>query len=211
MEIIWMNDQPLIICNHRSEAPEYIINQLKNIEFTIGVPADIRLVMKNLNEKNLDACIIETEDIPASLKLVTKHYHIWQAAGGLITNPEGHILLIFRRGKWDLPKGKLDHGETIEQCALREVSEETGLHTLSLAEKICSTYHTYIIREKDEKILKHTHWFKMSFTGSEQTIPQIEEDIIDIQWVKPENMGKYLQYSYANIRYLYHVAGGYTV
>ena len=119
------------------------------------------------------------------------------AGGGLVLNDEGKLLMIFRRGKWDLPKGKQDEGENLETCALREVAEETGLHNVTLEHKITETLHFYTYKEK--KILKHTYWYKMKFTGTELTIPQIEEDIVDIQWVKPEHLGKYLKFSYQNI------------
>lgn len=136
---------------------------------------------------------------------VSRHFTLFTAAGGLITNPTGEILLMFRRGKWDLPKGKLDDGETLEECALREVSEETGLHSITLGEKITETYHYY--PWKGKKILKASHWYRMHFTGNELTVPQIEEDILDIQWIRPENLGKYMQYSYRNIMDVMEKAG----
>ena len=119
------------------------------------------------------------------------------AAGGLITNPAGEVLLMFRRGKWDMPKGKQDEGESLEACALREVQEETGLQNIKLGHLITETWHYYSLKEK--KILKHSYWYRMYFTGTELTGPQIEEDIMDIQWIRPDNLGKYMQYSYQNI------------
>jgi 8-oxo-dGTP pyrophosphatase MutT (NUDIX family) len=119
------------------------------------------------------------------------------AAGGLITNATGEVLLMFRRGKWDMPKGKQDEGETLEACALREVQEETGLQNIRLGHLITETWHYYSLKEK--RILKHSYWYRMYFTGAELTVPQIEEDIVDIQWIRPDNLGKYMQYSYQNI------------
>lgn len=104
------------------------------------------------------------------------------AAGGLVTNPQGQLLVFFRRGSWDMPKGKIDPGETPEQAALREVREETGLKNLSLGPFLTHTWHTY--RLDEDRILKCTWWFRME-TADKQLIPQTEEDIEEIRWVDP--------------------------
>ncbi|MBK7408864.1 MAG: NUDIX hydrolase [Saprospirales bacterium] len=106
-----------------------------------------------------------------------------EAAGGLVFNREGKALFIFRRGKWDLPKGKLDRGEMPPQAAIREVQEETGLHEVSILHDLCATFHTY--REKGKRILKKTHWYAMQ-TPEQQLVPQAEEDIEKAVWVDME-------------------------
>lgn len=106
-----------------------------------------------------------------------------EAAGGLVTDPAGRLLVFFRRGYWDLPKGKIDPGETPEQAALREVQEETGLQNLTLGPFAAHTWHTY--REKGARILKRTWWYRMS-TADTDTLPQTEEDIEEIRWVEPK-------------------------
>ncbi|MHB1922625.1 MAG: NUDIX hydrolase, partial [Chitinophagaceae bacterium] len=142
--------------------------------------------------------LITTPDPQKVFQEISSKFTVLVAGGGLILNQEEDFLMIFRRGKWDLPKGKWEEGETLEACALREVTEETGLHSLQLQEKITTTYHVY--PHQGIKILKRTVWFKMIFFGKEPTIPQIEEDIIDIQWVKKQHLNGYLRYSYPNIR-----------
>jgi len=107
-------------------------------------------------------------------------YKCINAAGGAIFNEEGKILVIFRRGYWDLPKGKVDKGETPEQTALREVNEETGLKMLKLLDPLCKTRHTYQLKRK--RILKTTFWYKMIAEDSALT-PQREEDIEIAEWV----------------------------
>ncbi len=104
------------------------------------------------------------------------------AAGGIVTDSAGRLLVFFRRGHWDLPKGKIDPGETPEQAALREVREETGLQNLTLGSFVAHTWHTY--REKGERILKCTWWYRMQTTDTDTT-PQTEEDIEEIRWVEP--------------------------
>ena len=121
------------------------------------------------------------------------------AAGGLVSNNNGEILFIYRRGFWDLPKGKLDEGETIEACAIREVKEETGITNIQLGKLVGTTYHEYFDEWKQCEVIKETHWFAMHVTGIQTFVPQQEEDIEDIRWVAPKDMGIYLQHTYKNI------------
>ena len=104
------------------------------------------------------------------------------AAGGLLTNPEGAILWIFRRGFWDLPKGKLDEGETIQTCAVREVQEETGIQHIQLHGMLNFTNHTYFDTYLNEEVVKRTYWFHMTIPDFQEGIPQISEDIEKIEW-----------------------------
>ncbi len=127
-----------------------------------------------------------------------KDYTIITAAGGVVINDEGKILMIFRRGKWDLPKGKLEEGELIEDCAEREVMEETGLSSISLERFLLTTYHTYI--EKGKSILKDTHWYLFRAPGMQSVNPQTEEDILKIEWVHPSGLQEYTNNTYALIK-----------
>ncbi len=119
------------------------------------------------------------------------------AAGGIVENEEGKILLQYRRGKWDLPKGKLDEGETIEECAIREVEEETGLQNIQLGELVGLTHHNYT--ESGENIDKETHWFGMKVSGHQKLIPQTDEDILELRWVAENELHYYLSNTYPNI------------
>jgi len=121
------------------------------------------------------------------------------AAGGLVYNEKDELLMIFRRGKWDLPKGKLDDGETIEDCAIREVMEETGLTTVIRGNLIGITYHQYFDQWLKEDVIKESHWYRMEAPGNQQLIPQTEEDIEIIKWVSEKELDEYLENSYDNI------------
>lgn len=105
-----------------------------------------------------------------------------KAAGGLVKNEAGEYLFIFRNGKWDLPKGKIEKGESIKEAAVREVEEECGITVSKLGKEICKTYHVYTL--KGEVVLKKTYWFKMKCAGSEKLKPQKEEGITDVRWFK---------------------------
>lgn len=107
-------------------------------------------------------------------------YKIVEAAGGVVENDEKETLMIFRRDWWDLPKGKIDPGETPEIAAVREVKEETGLKNVTLNKFLCISHHTYKLNEK--RILKPTHWYLMS-SNDNNFVPQTSEDILEVKWV----------------------------
>jgi 8-oxo-dGTP pyrophosphatase MutT (NUDIX family) len=108
------------------------------------------------------------------------------AAGGLVKNSEGEFLIMRRRDRWDLPKGKVHPEESFEQAALREVTEECGLHGIEIEKPMLSTYHSYYIDE--QPILKRTSWFEMVYSGSETPVPQLDEDITEIRWMRQSQL-----------------------
>jgi 8-oxo-dGTP pyrophosphatase MutT (NUDIX family) len=122
---------------------------------------------------------------------------IVRAAGGLVENERGEVLFIFRRNKWDLPKGKVDPGEGTEECALREVTEETGLQDIELKEPLIITHHAY--EENGLDILKETHWFRIKASGDEPLVPQTEEDITELRWFKQHELAEVKRNTYPNI------------
>jgi 8-oxo-dGTP pyrophosphatase MutT (NUDIX family) len=139
---------------------------------------------------------------PAQWVAFQQPYKLLEAAGGLVFNPQGELLVFLRRGAWDLPKGKIESNETPEQAALREVEEETGLKALNLGPFVAHTYHTYAL--KGRHILKKTWWYRMHTTQTD-TKPQTEEDIEEIQWVVPANWLQGEQPVYGNIVDIIHL------
>ena len=127
------------------------------------------------------------------------------AGGGLVQNQAGEYLLICRHGLWDLPKGKQEEGEDIALTALREVEEECGISSLEQGELLCITHHTYHMNGLH--MLKHTYWYKMKYTGSQDLKPQLEEDIQRCEWVPAEKLPEYLQNTYPSIRKVFEEAG----
>ena len=121
------------------------------------------------------------------------------AAGGLVTNPKGEILWIFRRGFWDLPKGKLDEGETIQTCAVREVAEETGISNIQLHDMLCFTNHLYFDTYLNEEVIKRTYWFHMTIPNLQEGIPQLTEDIEKIEWLALDKARHCLNHTYPTI------------
>lgn len=123
-----------------------------------------------------------------------QQFHRITAAGGVVINGNGDILFIFRKGKWDLPKGKQENGEPLDRCAERETMEETGITQLSLQRFLITTYHTYV--EKKQLILKDTHWYLFSAPGEPELTPQTDENILKAVWVKPSDMEAYKANTY---------------
>ncbi|MEX2588825.1 MAG: NUDIX domain-containing protein [Chitinophagales bacterium] len=122
-----------------------------------------------------------------------------KAGGGIVRNSMGEILFIFRKKKWDLPKGKIEKGETIKEGARREVMEECGIEQLKVRQKIATTFHAYEMKQKS--VLKKTNWYLM-FSDATQFTPQQEEDISKVRWIKSTKMKKVYKNTYRNIKSL---------
>jgi 8-oxo-dGTP pyrophosphatase MutT (NUDIX family) len=157
--------------------------QSENLEKTLGyedvTTLEIALdLLENTSVKELNVFGENINEIWAEFQ---KLFRIIEAAGGVVNNPECEILFIKRLGKWDLPKGKMEKGESREESAVREIEEETGLKDVELVQFINTTYHIYVERNGD-KVLKCTHWFEMNFNGEDTSKPQIEEGITEVAW-----------------------------
>jgi 8-oxo-dGTP pyrophosphatase MutT (NUDIX family) len=122
------------------------------------------------------------------------------AGGGKVYNANNEILFIFRNGKWDLPKGKAEAKETINQTALREVEEETGITGLSITKPLEITYH--IFKRNDRHYIKVTYWFQMYSEYEGELIPQEKEGITKVKWIAETKLKKVLNNSYSNIKLL---------
>src|SRR5690606_16136933 len=128
---------------------------------------------QNMNLKSDKTVVIESLErfIPELLK----SFHVIPAAGGYVLNDENQLLMIQRRGVWDLPKGKIEEGESPEMAAVREVEEECGVDQLKITSSPFKTYHLY--EENEEIIVKESIWFKMKTGFFGKLIPQEDEYI----------------------------------
>lgn len=126
------------------------------------------------------ALFVAGKDTEKSFKKFCAQFITIEAGGGLILNDANRYLFIYRRGKWDLPKGKAEKGEPISDTAVREIKEETGLD-VEVKNSIGVTYHTY--REGEQLIMKKTYWFGMYYPGEKKPVPQVSEDISRIKWL----------------------------
>ena len=195
---IYSVEKPIILIEKNDLLLEHYIHNptvLLMDEITHGM---VHTAMHEIKKPEISAIVISAEDIGQLKTFFFKHFTIIQAAGGLVENEKGEWLIIFRRGKWDLPKGKMDEGETPEETAIREVMEETGLQDVILSNHILDTYHIYT--EYGKQILKETFWYKMKVSGEQSITPQTEEDIEQVKWIKASEWNLYENESYAAIR-----------
>jgi len=149
------------------------------------------------NHEDIERLYIIHPDIDFVFNQFMLLFTIIEAAGGLIKTPEGKFLAIFRRGKWDLPKGKLENDEPPKKGALREVEEECGISDLQLKKQLTITWHTYILA--NQHILKKTYWYEMIHMGKEKLKPQAEEEITDVQWLTKNDLAKILDNTFPSI------------
>ena len=127
---------------------------------------------------------------------VFKSFKLIEAAGGMV-NRDGKYLFIYRNGKWDIPKGKIDKGEGIEEAAVREIEEECGLEKPEIVDELCITYHTYELNGKN--ILKKTYWFLLNDKYPKDIVPQLEEGITDLEFLAPNEFGKIRENTFPSI------------
>ncbi len=149
---------------------------------------DLKKIVKELLEaKNYSTYPVSIKNFEETLEFLKAQFYYIEAAGGVIEK-EGTFLFINRLGKWDLPKGKLDIGESIEDCAVRECEEECGVKNLNIVKKLPSTFHIYPY--KKGFALKQTHWFQMKTSYSKKLVPQLEEDINEVRWMTVQEIEK---------------------
>lgn len=152
-----------------------------------------------LSSKASNLVNIFSDDIETVWTKFLKYYKHIQAAGGIVRNPKDDYLFIFRLGKWDLPKGKMEEGESREESAIREIEEECSLTNLELKRFLMPTFHIYFLREY---IIKETFWFEVFYDGVELPLPQTEEGIESVEWRKESEIPQLLENSYPNIKLL---------
>ncbi|MDP4953115.1 MAG: NUDIX domain-containing protein [Flavobacteriales bacterium] len=141
------------------------------------------------------------DDVQGVFDMFKAHHKVVEAAGGLVINDAGAYLFIERLGYLDLPKGKLEKGETIADAALREVEEECGIDGLSIIEALPTTYHTYT--HKGLRVLKPTYWFKMKSSSGAELVPQSEEGITAVMWLSAAQALARGEDMYSSIRDLF--------
>ena len=181
---IYINDIPFILSADLSLAQQVPGDKTQIVARYNGSPK-IFLNYADMLEKGrqLDSITIFSEDLEQLWVDFCSNFKLIEAAGGCVFNAQDELLVIYRRGSWDLPKGKIDPGETPKQAAVREVEEETGIGEISLGSFLGLTYHTY--RDpKERRILKRTYWYRMQ-TPQKDLTPQTEEDIELAEWVLP--------------------------
>lgn len=190
MYTIYINEKSLLIT---AQVPEELINyqavELSGFDFEKFYHA----LAKNPKSLFLLVC----EDPKNVFKGIKTRMRVIEAAGGLVTNEDGKYLFIYRHGRWDLPKGKVEPREKKKDAAVREVEEECGLKINKLTEKITKTYHVYEI--KGQAVLKISHWYAMQAKGKQKLVPQIEEGITEVKWFAKQDFSVVKANTFNNI------------
>ncbi|NUO02725.1 MAG: NUDIX hydrolase [Saprospiraceae bacterium] len=180
---IYINETPLFLKDAAGIPENIAVNDEQNLVARYaGKPKHLSGFIDMLEKTSrFRSVTVYSEHFDKLVRDFFSLYKLVEAAGGLVFNPAGEILFIHRRGFWDLPKGKIDKGESTSEAAIREVREETGLEQLDLGTELMTTYHTY--KEKDgRRVLKRTFWYRMQTTDT-QLVPQAEEGIEAAVWM----------------------------
>lgn len=195
---IYYGEKPVYICDELDDSLHELLHH-PDVVFVdeLSTPA-IKSLVHEIKKEGFHAGILWNNDFEKLKKAFFKHFTVLEAAGGIVQNDEKDLLFIFRRGKWDLPKGKMEKGESPELCAAREIEEETGVTGLRLKKKAGITYHLY--DEFGKHFLKISHWFYFTCPSKQQLIAQTTEDITEVRWFKTKDIKKPVANTYATIK-----------
>jgi 8-oxo-dGTP pyrophosphatase MutT (NUDIX family) len=190
---VFVNDKPLFLTNEISKETDFQLFLLESI--------DIEQLIIKMFQNKIQKASLYYPDEKAILKKLKEKIPVCKAGGGLVFNKKGEVLFIFRNGKWDLPKGGTERGEEMEETAMREVEEETGVDKLVITRKLQKTYHVF--KRNGKYKLKVTHWFEMQTNFKGTPFPQANEGIEKAVWLNPEQIKEALKNSYENIKLLF--------
>ncbi len=192
-------DNPSIVATELLSDDHFIIKPYKSQKALAKI---MEIVHDEQNDSNL---VLYGEEPLQILEAFDLQFKRIDAAGGVVINEKDEILMIHRRGFWDLPKGKLDEGETLEAAAVREVKEETGLINVDLLSPITfegllnkATYHSY--EHKGIRVLKASYWYMMKGNSTDKIIPQTDEDIIEARWMSRSEVEAVIPEMYLSIQ-----------
>jgi 8-oxo-dGTP pyrophosphatase MutT (NUDIX family) len=190
---VFVNDKPLFLTNQISKETDFQLFLLDSI--------DVEQLIVKIFQNKIKKAYLYHPDESLIMKTLKAKIPVNKAGGGLVYNKNREVLFIFRNGKWDLPKGGTNKGEEIDDTAMREVEEETGVNGLKIKEKLQKTYHVF--KRNGKYKLKITHWFEMETDFEGTPIGQIEEGIEKVAWLNPEQIKEALKNSYENIKLLF--------
>ena len=195
---VFFNDRLTIITDEVSQEDKMSVDAF----FPVSRKKTLKLMMEEFEfNTELKKIIIISNEVKNLKKKFDSIYTPVDAAGGLVMNAQGQLLVIYRNGKWDLPKGHVEPEENIEQCALREVSEECGITGMNIEKFISQTYHIYEIHGLP--VQKRTNWFFMTYEGYETPTPQQSESISQVRWVDKTDIPEILANTYPSLYELF--------
>ena len=194
---IYFNQKPLVLSDSKTPHIQQLLQKPAIVFQDQLNSTSVENMLKEIQHPTTSGGVFIHQPIDDLLQAFKKKMKVIEAGGGLVHTGEEMILLIFRNGKWDLPKGKLDEGESTYAAALREVQEETGLVNLQLEEPLTTTYHTYY--QNNELILKKSHWFLMKSPQQQALVPQLEEGIEKCEWVRLDALAPFVENTHPSV------------
>lgn len=189
---VFVGDKPIVLTSvveKETDFKNYLIDTV-----------NIGKVIKELNKTSVNEVRFIHKNEDKLLKKFLKKLPNVIAGGGKVFNNKNEILFIYRNDKWDLPKGKTEGQETIEETAIREVTEETGVAGLKIIKPIETTYH--IFKRNGRHKIKVTYWFEMRTNYEGDLLAQENEGITNVEWLDEKQISEALKNSYANIKIL---------
>lgn len=178
------------------------IGKNKAVIYQYTKPKKLRELVQEITISPVKNHIVFHSNPELVFQELTKLFTCIKAGGGLVINEKDQILFIYRNGKWDLPKGKIEVNETVELGAVREVEEECGIKVSKINQRIDITYHTYLLDGKT--ILKSNYWYLMQADSAQILQPQTEENIEKVEWIDRDKVETLLTNSYESILDIVH-------
>ncbi len=194
---IFFDEKPLFLCDNVDAALQPYVHHDDAVFIDELNLHTVKSMIHEMQKPSVHAGVFFHKNLDELKSSFFKKFTLIKAGGGFVLNKNKEVLLMFRRGKWDLPKGKMDKNETFEECAIRETEEETGLKNIHLISPLITTYHTY--HEGTRYVLKETKWFNMNIKNDQKLIPQAEEQITKLEWVDKADLKKYMQNSFPSV------------
>ena len=184
--------------------PIYLVTDLKHeseINFFHIKDVNLNAIINKMEKNLIKQVYIYNKDMKRLWHYFSSQFKVIEAGGGKVFSDKDEILFIYRNDKWDLPKGKIEKGESVEDAAVREVKEETGIENLKIICPLETTYHIY--KHNEKYVLKISYWFKMTSDFKGELLPQHDEGISKVEWLSKFEIEEALNNTYENIKLLF--------
>ena len=189
---VFINDKPIILTSSFQNEETFSVQLFKR---TV-----VDEVIYRLKNENIEGIVLHCDNLEQDWENFKNNFKVVVAGGGLVTNENQDILFIYRNDKWDLPKGRIEEGESIDTTAIREVEEECGIKDLQIKQKLITTWHIYY---QNQYCLKETQWCLMDSNYKGELKPQVEEGITAVKFISNSDINSVLSNSYSNIKLTY--------
>ncbi len=190
-QIVYFQDKSLTFSTENDAAADFVLTLSAEEELS---RAKILKILETHNH-----LLLLTDRPEEAFQRFAAEFTSVEAAGGVVVNGAGEWLMIYRNGRWDLPKGHVEAGESYDVCAAREIAEETGVEA-EVLRPLCNTWHAYYFPRTERWELKCTHWYLLRTTAIASLQPQHEEGIEQVMWCDRHTVDAHLSDTFPTIR-----------